>query len=1309
MARTLGSLALDVALHNGLPHSARPKSVARPLNSNVRPSGSNGASGSFQGPRSQGAEFGHLRSPSSGGQPISIQSQQPDRQPAKSRSTDDIRQTYPERSDPEWSASDQAPPSLSGDTSKSVPVPPQRGGGGRAESGEETVCGDTTATNECKSTASVSPATTVCDASLKSSHINHGPAAPASLGVGPIVGEGMCRGQGVGTKSHIQIPAEQMVTGNDSPIVIPAAPKLKGPQGRAGGLGKRPAPACQHRSEIVTHESAPKRRRCSIGEAQVAVLLRRYSAPLVMALLREIARAAAVDMHWEGVWKRAAPGLGSQRECQAIWRHLAYHSNLDPYYVTGAMPLEDESDLEEELEPPAGAKPEAVIEAAACVKADMQRFGITQAAVAAADAGGSARPSKASSLLGGSQGQATVGNKKAVVGSHQLVVPSRSPGGGGGYAAAAAAETPACDVAVSTSARTAACGSPPVSTSPRRSWPPSPPSSSSPSFRSPHHHHQQQQSQQQHHGHTSLQPPGGGSASSISMSMGGSEDRLAAGTTSTNGRGGGKESKKQSAAATAAAAGGGGVKRKANPWGSHDDVALKAAVEMWGEGQWSRISQECAALLERTPSQLAQRWGQIRRRLEKEAIRLSSLRAPLPLPPPPPQQQQQQQPPQQRRLSPAAAAPFGATKGAVPGPSPPLVYPEPAAAAADVASAKCSSSSSSLPTMHKATPASASASASAAGIAAVHCPPPHADNGIAASAPASATGSAAQDDLPAVGVMLQPSGHAAAAARPQAVLHPHPHAQQTKHAMKMQQQQQQQGGPHRAASAVGAPSTATATTTTTAATTWSGAKVEPSMRGASAPPRQGAPAAAGGGGGAGGRQPAPPQYTGMRSVVTGGAPPAAQYRLVAPGAVVMTTAQAQAASVGGYDVWQAAALPAGAAVSAGLSYSSNGGRVHKGGASRGPDPAVQAAAVAAGARIAHSCSTSSLPASGNTPAGNMRPGGGISPAAPPLHHHYGALGDPAPIVHYIRTGTGTGTSPGPGPCPSPGGAGAARPAKSVPRSPMGGGLGTKRDLSSSSSARAPSPSPHPLAHPHPHPHPHARGANGTSSPSNTTTQGGVSAWQQSSPGASAVQMPPFASSSAAVLQVLPSPLATAAVPITASLQLDQQQGQRAAMSSSRAGVGGGSGSGSEESGELERRSRAPAAAGGSSSMPESGSSAPPTAAAAVVTSSGGKASQDAAAVLPRAATIPGAAETGHLQPEEAKSPRLLRDQSVSAHAPPPPPLPGGVEQQEAAAGIQSNQSGGLNLEDATCLPLPTSNGTQPCTPLSSVATQAVAS
>ncbi|KAK9109052.1 hypothetical protein Sjap_017112 [Stephania japonica] len=111
-----------------------------------------------------------------------------------------------------------------------------------------------------------------------------------------------------------------------------------------------------------------QKRKSLISEEDVAVVLRRYSARTVVTLFQEIAQFPEAKIDWNALVKKTATGISSARECQMLWRHLAYRDFLLEKVEDGAEPLDDGSDLESELEAFPSISGEASIEAAACVK-----------------------------------------------------------------------------------------------------------------------------------------------------------------------------------------------------------------------------------------------------------------------------------------------------------------------------------------------------------------------------------------------------------------------------------------------------------------------------------------------------------------------------------------------------------------------------------------------------------------------------------------------------------------------------------------------------------------------------------------------------------------------------------------------------------------------------------------------------------------------------------------------------------------------------------------------------------------------------
>ncbi|KAI3978979.1 hypothetical protein MKX01_016154 [Papaver californicum] len=111
-----------------------------------------------------------------------------------------------------------------------------------------------------------------------------------------------------------------------------------------------------------------KRRKGLISEEDIASLLKRYSAPTILAVLKEVAQFPDVKIDWNVLVKKSTTGISNAWEYQMLWRHLAYCNVLPEPVEEKPEPLDDDSDLEYELETFPPASDEASLEAAACVK-----------------------------------------------------------------------------------------------------------------------------------------------------------------------------------------------------------------------------------------------------------------------------------------------------------------------------------------------------------------------------------------------------------------------------------------------------------------------------------------------------------------------------------------------------------------------------------------------------------------------------------------------------------------------------------------------------------------------------------------------------------------------------------------------------------------------------------------------------------------------------------------------------------------------------------------------------------------------------
>ncbi|GMH22327.1 hypothetical protein Nepgr_024170 [Nepenthes gracilis] len=116
------------------------------------------------------------------------------------------------------------------------------------------------------------------------------------------------------------------------------------------------------------NEKAGPQKKGRVSEEDISILLQRYTATTVLAVLHEIAQTSDVKIDWNSLVQKTAAGISNAREYQMLWRQLAYRHSLVENLEDESEPLDDESDLEFELEafPPVSA--ESSMEAAACVK-----------------------------------------------------------------------------------------------------------------------------------------------------------------------------------------------------------------------------------------------------------------------------------------------------------------------------------------------------------------------------------------------------------------------------------------------------------------------------------------------------------------------------------------------------------------------------------------------------------------------------------------------------------------------------------------------------------------------------------------------------------------------------------------------------------------------------------------------------------------------------------------------------------------------------------------------------------------------------
>ncbi|XP_043713388.1 uncharacterized protein LOC122661935 isoform X2 [Telopea speciosissima] len=115
-------------------------------------------------------------------------------------------------------------------------------------------------------------------------------------------------------------------------------------------------------------DTKKKKKKGLIKEEDVSVILQRYTATTIIALIQEVAQFADVKIDWNSLVKKTSTGISNAREYQMLWRYLAYSHTLLDKSEDGAEPLDDDSDLEYDLEAFPPVSSETAIEAAACAK-----------------------------------------------------------------------------------------------------------------------------------------------------------------------------------------------------------------------------------------------------------------------------------------------------------------------------------------------------------------------------------------------------------------------------------------------------------------------------------------------------------------------------------------------------------------------------------------------------------------------------------------------------------------------------------------------------------------------------------------------------------------------------------------------------------------------------------------------------------------------------------------------------------------------------------------------------------------------------
>ncbi|KAJ4964258.1 hypothetical protein NE237_024197 [Protea cynaroides] len=119
---------------------------------------------------------------------------------------------------------------------------------------------------------------------------------------------------------------------------------------------------------VTMIDTKKKKKKGSIREEDVSLILQRYTATTIIALIQEVAQFADVKIDWNSLVKKTSTGISNAREYQMLWRHLAYSHTLLDKLEDGAEPLDDDSDLEYEFEAFPPVSSETAMEAAACAK-----------------------------------------------------------------------------------------------------------------------------------------------------------------------------------------------------------------------------------------------------------------------------------------------------------------------------------------------------------------------------------------------------------------------------------------------------------------------------------------------------------------------------------------------------------------------------------------------------------------------------------------------------------------------------------------------------------------------------------------------------------------------------------------------------------------------------------------------------------------------------------------------------------------------------------------------------------------------------
>ncbi|KAJ0254514.1 SANT/Myb domain-containing protein [Hirschfeldia incana] len=118
---------------------------------------------------------------------------------------------------------------------------------------------------------------------------------------------------------------------------------------------------------MVDSSNNNRKKKEFISEEDMSTLLQRYDTVMILKLLQEMAYYDEPKMDWNEMVKKTSTGITNPRDYQLLWRHLAYRDSL-LRTDHNALPLDDDSDMDCELETSPPVNVDAVAEAVAHVK-----------------------------------------------------------------------------------------------------------------------------------------------------------------------------------------------------------------------------------------------------------------------------------------------------------------------------------------------------------------------------------------------------------------------------------------------------------------------------------------------------------------------------------------------------------------------------------------------------------------------------------------------------------------------------------------------------------------------------------------------------------------------------------------------------------------------------------------------------------------------------------------------------------------------------------------------------------------------------